>query len=508
MLLQRIHVEKGAYYDSVTLMLVARELQSMEGIEEASLNMATEANLKILAAAGFGVSDIQAGQSDLLIAVRGDGSVLEAAIEKARELLKNPPGRKSTPGEYRPKSLDGALSMLPEANMALISIAGRYAGDEADKCLDAGLHVMLYSDNVPIEKEISLKNKAKEKGLLVMGPDCGTAVIRGVGLGFANACPTGPVGLVAAAGTGLQEVHVQLARRGVGVLHAIGTGGRDVKEEVGGITFSMGLEALLCDEEIRVVVLIGKPPAPSVEGRILRILEDGKKPAAVGFIGGKASGDKPPLYLCRELEETAAVAAALANGKDPSSAREGLFKSYERLKEKAAPMKRKGFIRGLYSGGTLCYEAQLIATGLIGSVYSNAPLASEMKLADSLKSRGHTMVDYGEDEFTQGRLHPMMDSTFRAERLLSESQDPDVGVILFDCVLGYGCHPNPAGQMAEAVEKARKKAGGRIAYVAYVCGVDADPQGAAEQRKMLEEAGVTVCDSNAEAARLACYIVG
>jgi FdrA protein len=270
----------------------------------------------------------------------------------------------------------------------------------------------------------------------------------------------------------------------------------------------MGLEALLCDEDIRVVVLIGKPPAPSVEGRILRILEDGKKPAAVGFIGGKASGDKPPLYLCRELEETAAVAAALANGKDPSSAREGLFKSYERLKEKAAPMKRKGFIRGLYSGGTLCYEAQLIATGLIGSVYSNAPLASEMKLADSLKSRGHTMVDYGEDEFTQGRLHPMMDSTFRAERLLSESQDPDVGVILFDCVLGYGCHPNPAGQMAEAVEKARKKAGGRIVYVAYVCGVDADPQGATEQRKILEEAGVTVCDSNAEAARLACYIVG
>lgn len=506
--MQRVEVLRGVYYDSVTLMRVAREITKIDGVEEATLNMATEANIKIMAAAGFDFAGLELSPSDLVIAVRGKEEILDEAIDRAKEYLNNPPWKKvEVAQEYHPKSFEGAFSLLPQANLALISVAGQYAGAEAEKCLEAGLHVMLYSDNVPLETEIELKKLADEKGLLVMGPDCGTAVIRGIGLGFANACPTGPVGIVAAAGTGLQEVHVQLARRGVGVLHAIGTGGRDVREEVGGITFLKGIDALLEDDEVQIVILIGKPPAPSVEERILERLRRGNKPAVLGFIGGGLSGDRPPIYICKELEETAAVAAALVGGQDVAAARKALFRRYEALKEKAAYNRRKGFLRGLYSGGTLCYEAQLIASGLIGGVYSNTPLKPEWRLADSLKSVGHTVVDYGEDEFTQGRLHPMMDSSFRAGRLVVEAEDPEVTVILFDCVLGYGCHPNPAEQMAEAVQRARKRVGDRVTYVGYVCGVDSDPQSATRQRGILEEAGVMLCDSNAEAARLACYLV-
>ena len=294
-------------------------------------------------------------------------------------------------------------------------------------CIGKGLNVMLYSDNVPVEKEVEIKKAAAEKGLLVMGPDCGTIIVRGVAMGMANACPTGPVSIVAAAGTGLQEVHVQLAKRGVGVLHGIGTGGRDVRREVGGIMCLQAVNALLADDEVKVLTVLGKPPAPEVEQKILQAVKAGKKPAVLGFIGGEAKGDSGGVFICRELEETAAVAAALAKGEDGARARENLFREYESLRQRAETIgRRKGFLRGLYSGGTLCYEGQLIARDILGPIRSNTPLEKEMKLEDSLKSEQHSMVDYGEDEFTQGRLHPMIDVSLRAERIYEEAKDPEV----------------------------------------------------------------------------------
>jgi len=498
--LQRIAVERGTYFDSVTLMLISREIGAMEGVEQVALNMATEANLRIMASAGFDLSGLELGESDLVIAVKGKEEVLDRAISRAKELLKSPPGRRSDSASYFPKSVDGALALLPGANLALISVAGQYAADVARACLDLGLNVMLYSDNVPLSAEVELKRIAGEKGLLVMGPDCGTAVIRGKGLGFANAYPLGPVGLVAAAGTGLQEVGVQMARRGVGLIHAIGTGGRDVKEEVGGSTFSMGVKLLLEDPEVEVLALVGKPPSPSVEGSILDLASSSGKPVVVGFVGGRRREDAFPLYFCSDLEEVAAVSSALAKGLDPNEAREELRSRREEVLRMAQARSRRGYLRGLFSGGTLCYEAQLLASSILGPIRSNAPLDKAYKLADSLRSEGHCMVDYGEDEFTQGRLHPMMDSSYRAQRLVVEAQDPEVSVILFDCVLGYGAHENPASQMAEAVQRARGICGDRVLFVSYVCGLEGDPQVASRQRRILEEAGVVLLESNAEAA--------
>lgn len=511
---QRLEIIRRTYYDSVTLMLVAKELLKLEGISVATLNMGTEANYKIMGAGGFDLTGVDATPNDLVLALLSDApeaeKVLDDALAKAKEYLANPPGRKKDSGDndYRPKSLDGALSVLPEANLAIVSVAGRYAGDVALQCIEKGLNVMLYSDNVTVEKEIEVKKAAAAKGLLVMGPDCGTIIIRGVAMGMANACPTGPVSIVAAAGTGLQEVHVQLARRGVGVLHGIGTGGRDVKKEVGGIMCLQAVEALLADDEVKVLAVLGKPPAPEVEKKILDAVKAGGKPAVLGFIGGEAKGDSDGVFVCRELEETAAVAAALANGQDGAAARDALYAEYDALKQQAEKIgKRKGYLRGLYSGGTLCYEGQLVARGILGPIWSNTPLDASKKLADSLKSVEHTMVDYGEDEFTQGRLHPMIDVSLRADRILEEAKDPGVGVILLDVVLGYGCNDDPATGLAEGIRKARKVAGERIAFVASICGVDTDPQNASRQRKILEELGVHVCESNARAARLAAMLV-
>src|SRR5580704_9603583 len=95
---------------------------------------------------------------------------------------------------------------------------------------------MIFSDNVPIAEEASLKHEARERGLMVMGPDCGTAIIGGVPLAFANAVPRGDIGIIGASGTGIQEVSTLIARAGRGVRHAIGTGGRDMHAEVGGLT--------------------------------------------------------------------------------------------------------------------------------------------------------------------------------------------------------------------------------------------------------------------------------
>lgn len=509
--MQQLEIVRGAYYDSVTLMLVAKELNKIEGVRSSSLSMGTEANYRIMTGGGFDLSAIDATPADLIIGIQGeDNDVLAKALSSAKDYLANPPWKKdSGPSDYKPKSLDGALSIVPDANIAVISVAGQYAADIARNCLEKNLNVMIFSDNVPLDREIELKKFAKDNGLLVMGPDCGTVIIRGKALGMANACPTGPVGIVAAAGTGLQEVHVQLEHRGVGTLHGIGTGGRDVKSEVGGIMVLSAMEALIEDDEIEVLLVVGKPPAKDVEEKILALAETAGKPVVLGFVGGSAKGDKSSVYLCTELEESAAVTAALVKNTDPRAARESLRS--EEDSEAAASVerigKRKGYLRGLYSGGTLCYEAQLVASELLGPIWSNSPFDKKMQLEDSLKPKEHSIIDYGEDEFTQGKLHPMIDVSFRCERIIAEAKDPAVGVILMDVVLGYGCHEDPAAFIAEAVREAKKVSGDRIAFVASVCGTDADPQNASLQKKKLEDAGVFVCSSNARAVRLAASLI-
>jgi len=511
-------IKPSEYHDSVTLMLVAKALLELPGVEDAAVVMGTPANRELVAAAGLLTTEAAAARpDDLVIAVKAaDEASGHAALAKADELLTARAAKTTTTAE-RPKSLVSAIAATPDANLVVISVAGRYAGQEARTALERGLHVLLFSDNVPLDEEISLKQLAVERGLLCMGPDAGTAIINGVALGFANAVPAGRVGLVSASGTGLQGVTCGLARRGAGVSQAIGTGGRDLSAAVGGPMMLAGLRALQEDPATDVIVLTSKPPAPSVAARVLAQVKGSAKPAVVCFLGA----DPLPIeaacgFHVTNLTQAAAAAAAIARGEQPEAALAQLEQESLALIPLAAAEQKKLMrgqtaLRGFFAGGTFCYEAQLILRALPEPVYSNAPLDKSRAL-DSVGADGirpHICLDLGEDEFTQGRLHPMMDPTLRNRRIVEAARDGATAVILLDIVLGYGAHPDPAGAAVEAIREAQQVAGdaGRhITFIASVCGTETDPQPLSQQEATLRDAGVLVLPDNAAAARLAGLI--
>jgi len=499
----------NTYRDSVSLMQLSASLKDVAGVEEASAIMATEGNLALLAEVGLVDRGMAAQPSDLLVVVRAKSeAAANAAIARVEEALKAKPAPRAAGGpaeQAAPHSIGMALEAAPGANLALVSVPGEYAAAEAEKSLALGLNVMLFSDNVSLADEIALKRAAANRELLVMGPDCGTAIIDGVPLAFANRVRRGPIGCVAASGTGLQQVTALADRLGSGISQAIGTGGRDLKEEVGGLTMLAGLDALASDRETKVIVLISKPPAAAVAEKVLAAAAKAKKPVVVCFVGAspaKLAGRN--LHPVRTLEDAARAAVGLAQGKKP-------VKRAGSPRIVGAPRLAAGqrFVRGLFSGGTFCYEASLLLGEALGQVWSNAPVRHEDELDDPFKSRGHTVIDLGDDVFTRGRPHPMIDHRLRNERMVREAADPEVAVILFDVVLGYGSHPDPAAEMVPAIAQARAAAAKRkrrIAFVGSVCGTDTDPQGLARQEAALAKAGVILGSSNAEAVRIAAAI--
>jgi len=498
-------IRKGAYFDSVTLMRVGKEMAGLKGVADAAVVMGTKSNKAILNSSGLLAAKFEdAGDTDLLVAVKAETQgAVDTALALVDGLLKQAVKRTGASGEVRPTSLEGALDMMPDANLALISVAGRYAGDEAMRALKNGLHVMLFSDNVPLEKEIELKRFAQKKGLLVMGPDCGTAIINGVPLAFANVVNRGDIGIVAAAGTGLQEVSCIISNEGAGISQAIGTGGRDVKKEVGGIMFIEGLKALAKDKTTRVILLVSKPPHRQVLNRLTRLIKTIRKPVVSMFIGADTKDGAPPT-----LEEAALMAVALARGKKVDEvARRLMARDAElrRIAQREAAKRKTGrkFVRGLFSGGTFCAEAQILFSRMISGVYSNAPAGKAKQLKNSLTSQKNTVIDLGEDEFTVGRPHPMIDYTLRNRRILEEAQDPETAVILLDVVLGYGSHPDPAAELSGVIRQARKK----IAVVCSITGTDKDPQNRGRVESALRRAGAIVLPSNAAACTLAGNIV-
>ncbi len=508
-------IKQSQYYDSVSLMLAAKELAKADGVQDAAVVMATEANKGILRQAGLLTPEAEAASpNDLVIAIKAEAGAAETALALAEKLLsRKQSGEESGgggAGGYRPKTLRGALKSNAGANVAVISVAGRYAAEEAWDALQGGLHVLLFSDNVSIEDEIALKGYAAAHGLLLMGPGAGTAIINGAALGFANKLPLGPVGIVSAAGTGLQEVSTLLAKAGVGITQGIGTGGRDLKEQVGGIMMLAGLEALQDDPQTEVIVLVSKPPAESVAEKVLEQVGKSSKPTVVCMLGGEVRKlENPRHVIARTLEEAAWIAAGFAGGKAQAPFTDKAAAQAKELGRGLKPHQR--YLRGLFSGGTLCYEAQVIWKDLLKEpVRSNAPLREADQMANSTRSSGHCAVDLGEEEFTVGRPHPMIDNDLRIRRILQEAQDPETAVIMLDVVLGYGAHPDPAGELGEAVRKAKALAeqeGRSLAVLASVTGTEEDPQGLGDQVQKLERAGVVVCASNAEAARLAAKVV-
>ena len=508
----KTRIKPSQYFDSVSLMVVARELARLPGVTDAAVVMGTEANKGILRQGGLLTPDAEtASPNDLVIAVSAPPDILDQALDSAESLLQKKSSAAET-AEFRPKTLRSAARMNQAANIAVISVAGRYAADEAWAALRNGLHVLLFSDNVSLADEIALKQYAVQHGLLLMGPGAGTAILNGVALGFANIIPPGTVGIVSAAGTGLQEVSTLLAKNGAGITQGIGTGGRDLSEAVGGLMMLAGLQALQDDPATQVIVLVSKPPAPAIAHKVLEQAARSAKSTVVCFMGGEAPGGLPAnIFFALTLEDAAFMAAGLAKVCRPETPPrpEDLVIQVENFKSRLAPEQR--YLRGLFSGGTLCYETQVVCEDLLSEpLWSNAPLDKANLLPDSNCSQGHSVVDLGEEEFTVGRPHPMIDNDLRIRRLLQEARDPTVGVILLDVVIGYGAHPDPAAELAPAIEKARLLAGEfdhNLVIIASVTGTQQDPQGLGRQRQALQAAGVIVCDSNAAAAELAARIV-
>jgi FdrA protein len=488
----RNEVRRGTYLDSVALMRISQRVAALPGVEEAGLMIGTPANKQILAEARVLDATGQSAEAgDLVIAVRGrDQAAVEAAVRAALQQIDAPRSGAGEAAVWQPRTLRRAADELADANLALISVPGDFAAAEAMKALGHGLNVMIFSDNVAIEAERELKLKARELGLMVMGPDCGTAIIAGTPIAFANVVPPGGIGIIGASGTGIQEVSTLVARIGRGVSHAIGTGGRDLKAEIGGITTLMAIDALDADPATEHIVVISKPPAEAVARRVIERIGKSAKPATICFIGGRPTELPANARFARTLKEAAELAtgARLPATGIPAAGLAGPGKA----------------IRGLYSGGTLCAEAQVVLLQAGLSASSNVPVPGAARLEG--RPAGHALIDLGDDDFTRGRPHPMIEPAVRDAPLAEALADPAVGVVLIDVVLGFGGHADPAGHLAGALRRSAGSAR-RPLIVASITGTDGDPQRLDVQRRKLDGLAL-VATCNADAAAVAAHLVG
>ncbi|MBM4277084.1 MAG: acyl-CoA synthetase FdrA [Deltaproteobacteria bacterium] len=511
-MITRCLIRKKEYYDSVFLMRVAKQIAGQRGILQAATLMGTEKNKVLLADIGFESVEISsATPNDLIIAIRAENeTILSNTIENIDQWLNQGVGET---GALSYRTIEEAVTHLPRFNLAVISVPGQYADREARKALEQGLNVFLFSDNVPVESELSLKEFAREKGLILMGPDCGTAIINGIGIGFANRVRRGPIGVIGSSGTGLQEFTTLVHRFGSGISHAIGTGGRDLSDQVGGITFLSAMDALESDRETKVIALLSKPPGSSALEKLIQKIQLCRKPVIACFLGLKYQPTHEPIgcKLVRTIDEAASLSVQLATGNLPSLSEKSQQKLEERIRQHRSGKKsEQKYIRGIFAGGTFCYQAQQILQDAGIFVHSNAPLQNNPKLKDPMHSTEHTLVDMGSDEFTVGRPHPMIDSGLRYERILTEAKDPQVSILLLDFILGFNASLDPAGELLPAIDEAiseAKKRGESLTVVASVCGTEQDPQDFNLQFKKLEGAGVFVFSNSAQAARFCGLLI-
>ncbi|MDC5699340.1 FdrA family protein [Intrasporangium calvum] len=486
----QVEIRSGAYYDSVSLMQVSRTVAAAPGVEAAQVAMATELNLDVIRAMGFEIP--AAGPNDLVVAIRGDDEGVaagRAALDDALAGLRSAATQAGGFGDApAPRTLGGAIRRSG-ANLALVSVPGRHATTEALDAIDGGVSVMIFSDNVPVEDEVRLKELAASRGVLVMGPDCGTAVVGGVALGFANVVRPGSVGVVAASGTGAQQVMCLLDAAGVGVSHVLGVGGRDLSAAVGGRSTKQALAALADDSATERILVVSKPPAAEVLSAIESYAAGLAKPVHWATLGA----GRPDL--------TAAVESVIGT--------QGEGVEWPRWEVEQPPASGSS-LRGLFGGGTLADEAMLVAGEALGDIRSNTPLRPELALGPDLRDAGHVVIDFGDDSLTQGRPHPMIDPSLRLERIAVEASDPTCGVLLLDLVLGHAAHPDPAPDLAEAIRSARAtaEAGGRTLPVAVsITGTEGDPQGLSRSALLLRDAGASVFLSNAAATRCAVSLL-
>jgi len=507
-------IRKNQYYDSVFLMSVNRRISEVKGVQQTAVLMGSAANKKLLVDIGIQDPQIEAAQpNDLIVAAIAETKgIVEDVLGRLDEWL-NGIQESAAPSRLASTFAEG-LSIQPHANIAVISVPGEYAAREARIALEAGLHVFLFSDNVSIEDELELKQFAAQKGLLVMGPDCGTSLIGGVGLGFANVVRRGSIGAIGAAGTGLQEFTSQVHNAGFGISHAIGTGSRDLSDRIGGLTTFAALDALEADPKTQIIVLVSKPPAVSTLERLIKRIKTLRKPVIGCFLGvdsGYFTASSGLQFACT-IDEAVRMAVAAAGGKPGPVQEDFTHQEQETLaQEMALRSPEQKYLRGILAGGTFCYQSQQILRSAGIRIRSNGPFEPKDGLEHPDRSIENTIVDMGDEYYMVGKPHPMIDGTMRKRRILLESQDPAMAVLYLDFILGYNASLDPVGELVDAIREAKhlsNQRGGSLSVVASICGTEADPQDLALQEKMLREAGVLVYHSNAMASLACCRLLG
>ncbi len=494
-------VKKGSYFDSIVLMLLTNRISEMQDVEKVSIMMGTASNKELFKTSGLYTEELSdACANDMVIVLESKENIMDMVLDQVEQFfIEQATNSGKEEGAREVRTWDQAIQKDPDANLCIISIPGMYAAVEAERALDEGMNVFIFSDNVSIEDEVGLKKKAHEKGLLVMGPDCGTGIIQGVPIAFTNNISKGNIGIIGASGTGIQEVTTIINRLGCGVTNAIGTGGRDLSIEVGGITMLDAINAMSYDKETEVVVIISKPPAKEVKEKIIERLKNYPKPVVTLFLGEKPTYHEEGLYNAYTLDEAARIAVSLSKGEEVPLEKVVLdIEPFHKTEERK--------ICAYYSGGTLAAEAAMLIKDSIG-------IKEDTKKSEGymLNSQGHIVIDLGDDIYTQGKPHPMIDSSVRLEYMKKALEDSKVGVILFDIVLGYGSHLDMAGALLPCIMELKqqlRKENRKVHFVATVCGTKNDPQDYEYQVQVLKDAGVLVCESNRLAVELGIKLIG
>lgn len=501
-------IQKDRYVDSLETLNQTAVLNDQEGIESGYAGMATAVFKEVIEEIGLSTDEIMAcTEADYVIVAQAES---EAAFEHALQALTSGNG---DAGEKEEKkyysSISSAVKEHPRANLCQIAVPGEYALQEVKKALNAGLHCCVFSNNVPLEDEREMKELAKEKGLLCMGPDCGVANINGAALVLSSINNRGPFGIIGASGTGIQHVAAILHEAGTGVSQTIGTGGNDLKEPVGGITMLMGIDALEADPETEYIILISRKPADSVLQKLLARIRTMRKPRVVFFMGcDRETIEETGSVYASNLDDCALQALKLVNNTYSLGSLDDIKKTAQEAVQGMAPEQK--YVRAAYTGGTYLDEGMRTMWDACGGIWSNAPLSPEWKLKDGEPVHGHTAIDYGEEEYTLGRPHPAIDAGIRRPAILKEAADPETAVIILDFILTPPGHMDPCGFVVPDILKAQeiaKQRGGKIAFVASVLGTTADWQDIRRQEKELEDAGVYVCRTNYRAALLASEII-
>jgi FdrA protein len=503
-----IQVRKNSYCDSIETFFATSVLGEIKGVDKAFVSMGTQVNKEMYLDLGMNdPSIIAATGNDLIIGVIAESEeVFNLAKNKLNDVLIN--NRNTSRKRETYPAIDAAIKKHPAANVCVISVPGAHVKVEAEKALNSGLHLIIFSDNVPTEDEIYIKELAREKGLLCMGPDCGVVNLNGIAFVLASINNRGPFGICGASGVGIQHVAALLHMAGSGISQALGTGGHDLKT-AGGITMLMGIDALENDPKTEFIILISRKPEESTLNKVLERVAKCKKPVVAYFMGCSSERiEATGAIAAQNLDDTAQKALKLI-GKQLDL---GNNKELKRLAAEAAlgMSREQKYVRGLYTGGTYCDEAMRTMSQMIGDIYSNCPLSPEYRLENSFVSVKNSVIDYGEEEFTVGRPHPVIDPSIRRPAIMREAVDPQVAVMLFDFILSPSAHMNPVGAIIEDIKAAMdavKTRGGRLAVIASVCGTDADFQNRNEQEKILRNAGVLVCPTNNQAAELAGEII-